>query len=276
MKRFLFLACSLVSVVASATVLTNITPNNSNSTPPDTAHATKLSAAQIVDRNVVARGGIKAWQAISTLTLSGRMEAGGKKNTELPYVMKMKRPHMSRLELNFQDKTALQVYDGEQGWKVRPFLARNEVEPFTPTEAKAANAWQELDGPLIDYAKKGSKVELQGTEAVEGHRAYKLLLTMKNGEEQHVWIDAASFLELKIDGEPRMMDGKLRNVSIFYRDYKKENGLNIPHVLETVVEGGKQSHKMTIEHVSINQSMESALFAKPQLAVSNAVLQQMK
>ena len=122
---------------------------------------------------------------------------------------------------------------------------------------------------------------MQGTEDVEGHRAYKLMLTLKNGDKQHLWVDATTFLELKTDGEPRMLDGKLRNVSIFYRVYKKENGLNMPHVLETVVEGSPQPHKMTIEHVAVNQSMESALFAKPlfakpQSAVSNAVLQQMK
>jgi outer membrane lipoprotein-sorting protein len=184
--------------------------------------------------------------------------------------MKMKRPHMSRLELTFEDKTAVQVFDGSQGWKVRPFLGRDEVEPFKPEEAKAASEWQDLDGPLVNYARKGTKVKLQGTESVEGHRAYNLLLTMKNGQEQHVWIDAANFLELKTDGEPRIMDGKPRNVSIFYRDYKKENGLNVPHVFETFVEGSKQSHKMTIEHVAINQPMQAALFEKPQLAVTNA------
>jgi len=37
---------------------------------------------------------------------------------------------------------------------------------------------------------------------VEGHQAYKLKLGMKNGEERHVWVDAATFLERKIDGDP--------------------------------------------------------------------------
>jgi hypothetical protein len=180
--------------------------------------------------------------------------------------MQMKRPHMSRLEIRFQDQTAVQVYDGTQGWKLRPFLGRNEVESFTPAEAKAAAAWEELDGPLVDYVNKGTKVALQGMESVEGHKAYKLKLTMKDGEERHLWVDATSFLELKIDGQPRKMDGKLRQVVILYRDYKRENGLNIPHVFETVVEGDKLPHKMRIERVTVNQPMEDALFAKPQLA----------
>lgn len=265
MRRLFFLACGLISAAASAAVSHNI--------PPDIAPAGKLTAAQIVDRNVAARGGLEAWRAASTLTLSGQLEGGGKKNSELPFVMKMKRPHMSRLEIRFQDQTAVQVYDGEQGWKLRPFLGRDEVESFTPVEAKAAAAWQELDGPLVDYISKGTKIELQGTESVEGHNAYKLKLTMKNGEVRHLWVDASSFLELKIDGEQRKLDGKLHNVAVYYRDYKTENRLTVPHVLETVVEGVKQPHKMHIERVAVNQPMEGALFAKPRLTLANVSVQ---
>jgi outer membrane lipoprotein-sorting protein len=278
MRRILFLvflACGLVPLAASAAASTktakSVVPHAAKTSAAKTGN---MTAAQIIDRNVAARGGLKAWRAVHTLTMSGRMEAGGKKNTALPFVMKMKRPHMSRLEIVFQGKTAMQVYDGEQGWKIRPFLGRDEVESFTPAEAKGASEWQELDGPLVDYASKGTKVVLQGTESVEGRKAYKLKLTLKNGDERHVWVDASNFLERKIDGEPRLLDGKLRNVSIFYRDYKKEKGLTMPHVLETVVDGGKQPHKMFIEHVAVNESMESALFEKPQLAVANASMQQ--
>ena len=258
MRRFLFLVCCLVSLTASAAV------------SKERAPAGKLTAAEIVARNVQARGGLKAWRAVRTLSLSGKLEAGGAKNPELPFVLKMKRDHMSRLEILFQNQTALQVYDGAQGWKVRPYLGRDEVEPFTAEEKKAALDWQDLDGPLVDYAKKGTRVELQGTEAVEGHKAYKLKLTLKDGTERHVWIDAASFLERKIEGQPRRLDGKSRNVTIFYRDYQTEDGLTVPRVLETVVETGKQPYKMTIEHVMVNQPMEDKLFAKPHLALAGA------
>jgi hypothetical protein len=187
--------------------------------------------------------------------------------------MEMKRPHKSRLEIRFRDQTALQVYDGTNGWKVRPFLNRDDVEPFTPDEAKLAAGWAELDGPLVDYAGKGTRIRVEGMEAVEGRDAYRLRLTLKGGAERRVWIDAKSFLELKIDGDPRKMDGKLRSVAIFYRDYRQEDGLTVPHVLETVVEGVKQPHKMTIEKVAVNRPLEDSLFAKPQLRVAAATAQ---
>jgi len=36
-----------------------------------------LSAAQIADKNVAARGGLQAWRAVQTLSLQGKMGAGG-------------------------------------------------------------------------------------------------------------------------------------------------------------------------------------------------------
>ena len=231
-----------------------------------TPAAPKLTATQIVDKNVAARGGLAAWRGVKTMQWTGRMDAGGTNDLRLPFVLTLKRPHKSRLELRFDDQTAVQVFDGSQGWKVRPFLNRNEVEPFTAAEAKSATAWAELDGPLIDHAAKGTKVRLAGTEVVEGKTAYKLHLTMKDGAQRNLWVDAKTFLELKIDGEPRKLDGRMRNVSVFYRDFKTEKGLAIAHTLETRVQGVKQAHKISIENVLVNAPVDETAFAKPQLA----------
>lgn len=260
----LLLALGLMSLTVTAGAA-------SQSAKPDkapTAAASQYTAAQIVERNLKARGGLEAWRAVKTMTLAGKLEAGGKENTALPFVLEMKRPHKSRVELRFRDQTAFQVYNGEQGWKVRPFLNRNDVEPFTPDEAKLAANWAELDGPLVDYASKGTRISLVGMEPVEGRNAYKLKLTLKDGAQRNVWIDAKTFLEAKIDGDPRKMDGKWHPVAIFYRDYRPESGLTVPHVLETVVEGTKASHKMTIDKVAVNPPLEDSVFEKPKLSVT--------
>jgi hypothetical protein len=255
MIRFPVLALSLMSFAAFTAATTS------------QAQAT-LSAAQIVDKNVAARGGLAAWHSVQAMTIEGTIDAGGKENHALPYVMKLKRSHKSRLEITFKDQTSVQVYDGAQGWKVRPFLNRNEVEPFTAAEANSAAASDELDGPLIDYAAKGTKIALVGNEPVEGHAAYKLKLTLRNGEQRNLWIDAGSFLELKADGAPRVLDGKSRNVAIYYRDYKSEHGLVVPHVLETAVQGVKETRKIQISRVAVNEALSDSLFQKPQLAAA--------
>jgi outer membrane lipoprotein-sorting protein len=236
-------------------------------------YAANLSATQIADKNIAARGGLAAWRAVNTLTLTGEMDAGGKKNMKLPFVFNMKRPNKSRLELRFEDRTAVQTYDGAQGWKFRPFLGRDDVDPFTPAEAKSAAAADELDGPLVDYARKGTKLELVGMDKVDGKSAYKLKLTKKTGETRNLWVDASTFLEVKIDGEPRKLDGKPHAVAVFYRDFKSEGGLILPHTLETVVDGVKESHTMTIKTATVNPQLADARFAKPQGTLATALAQ---
>ena len=223
----------------------------------------KLTAPEVVQKNAAARGGLDAWRAVKTMSMTGKLEGGGEQNIELPFVLELKRPRKSRLELQFNGQTAVQVYDGVNGWKLRPFLNRNDVEPYTPEEMKAASAQADLDGPLMDYQAKGTKVELDGIQVVNGHDAYNLKLTLASGEVQHVWVDAQTFLDVKVQGTPRRLDGKYHPVGIYLRDYRPENGLMIAHEIETVVEGAKRSEKIRVASVAVNPVLEDSRFAKP-------------
>ena len=201
-----------------------------------------------------------------TPTVAGGDKGGADKQVQLPFVLQIKRPNKSRLEIEFAGKTAIQVYDGTQGWKLRPFLNRNDVEPFTAQEAKAQAEEGDVVDALVDYAAQGTKVELEKAEPVEGHNAYKLKLTMKDGMIRHVWIDAQTFLDVKVEAAPRRMDGRMRNVSTFQRDFRTVQGLKIPFVMETVVDGFPQTHKVVIDKVVVNGNLDDARFAKPTVA----------
>ncbi len=224
-----------------------------------------MTVDRIIEENIAARGGLKAWHEIQTMTMTGKMDAGSKQNVQLPFILKLKRPRMSRLELDVAGKKALQIYDGSNGWKVRPFLGRNEVEPFTMAEMRTAAAQADLDGYLIDHEAKGIKAELMGVDSVEGRDAYRLKLTLGNGQVRHLWIDAQSFLEVKIEGSPRRLDGKMHNVETYYRNYQSITGLMIPFVLETAVENVKPTRKITIETVVLNPKLDANTFSKPEL-----------
>jgi hypothetical protein len=273
-----------------------------------------LSAAQIAEKNVAARGGIQGWRAVQGMTYEGKIGIGGNQRATLavpapaamqkamqkpakragpsiaqqaasrrpveevqvPFRMELARSHKMRFELQFNGHTAVQVFDGAQGWKVRPFLNRSDVEPFTPDETKIASMQSELDGYLVDYAAKGTRIERVGTEKVEGHDTYKLKLTLKSGSAIHLWIDAKTFLEAKMEGQPRRLDGVYHPVEVYFRDYRAVSGLQVPFVVETrvlpVARTGSGFNdvpvpveKITIEKVVVNSHVDDALFRRPQL-----------
>jgi outer membrane lipoprotein-sorting protein len=227
------------------------------------ALAQAITADQVIEKNIAARGGLKAWRDIGSMTMTGKMDAGSKQNAQLPFVMKLKRPRMLRLELEFAGKTAVQVYDGKNGWKVRPFLGRNKVESYSQAEAQIAAEQVELDGYLIDHEAKGIKAELMGTDLVEGRNTYKLKLTLNTGQVRHLWVDAQSFFEVKVEDTPRKLDGKMHNVVTYYRNYTPVSGLMIPFILETAVEKVPTTRKIAIEKVVLNPKLEDSAFAKP-------------
>ena len=260
-----------------------------------------LSAAAIVDKNVAARGGLQAWRAVQTLSLQGKLGAGGNQRaslsvpvpgpsdgnmvapkrpadeTQLPFLMELKRGRKMRFELQFNGKTAVQVYDGTNGWKFRPFLNRMDVEPYSQDELKKASMQSDLDGYLVDYAAKGTQVELEGVEKVEGRDAYKLKVTEKTGQSLHLWVDAETFLESKVEGQPRRLDGTEHPVEVYYRDYRTVDGLRIPFILETrVLPVGRNAlgirdtpvppEKITIDKVVVNPKFDDKLFSKLEMA----------
>jgi hypothetical protein len=229
----------------------------------------KLTAAQIAERNVQARGGLAAWRAIQSIQISGLLDAGGSNNARLPYLLQMKRPHYQRVAIEFQGQTALQVYDGQNGWKLRPFLNRNDVEPFSDDEKQRVAHQDDLDGPLIDYAAKGSTLQLEGTEMVEGKANYRLKLTTKDGYARRIWVDGTTFLESKMEGNPRRLDGKMRRVENILRDYRKVDGVLIPFVSESKVETAPKTRKMTVDKVVLNPQLEDGLFGKPVAAAAS-------
>lgn len=262
----------------------------------------KLSATQIVEKFYAARGGLAAWRAVQTMSWNGKMEAGfadsaarsaryvsnaakahnarsekeklmlmdqmakqhaGDKQVELPFLLEMKRPNKQRLELEFNGKTAIQLYDGASGWLKRPYLNRDDWEPFSAQQAKIQAAEPGLDGLLFDYEKRGTKLALEGVEPVDGHEAYKLKLTMASGEVRHVWIDGQSFLDVRVEGTPRRMDGVMHTVWVYQRDFRPVQGLQMPFALETVVQGYPDAHKMTIEKVALNPQLDDSKFVRP-------------
>jgi hypothetical protein len=292
---------SFVIVLICISLAVTISLATAGDIPPTRVN---LSAAAIVDKNVAARGGLQAWRAVQTMSMEGKLGAGGNQRAalpvpvpdrkanqtvlprrpaqevQLPFVMELKRPRKMRIQLTFNGQTAVQVFDGSNGWKLRPFLNRRVVEPYTADEMHSESIQSDLDGPLIDYAAKGTKIELAGMEKVEDRDTYRLKLTLKSGQSIHVWIDAQTFLEAKIEGQPRRLDGMNHPVEVYYRDYRPVKGLQIPYVLETKVLPAAQksamlrdpavpSEKIIIDKVMVNPNLEESRFSKPEAGMAS-------
>ncbi len=223
-----------------------------------------LTADQIIDRNVAARGGLEAWRKIQTMGWTGRIESGPGGISKIPFLMLFRRPDAMRFEILQEGQRAVRVFDGGKGWKLIPVAGSiPELKDYTAEEISFARDAAGLDGPLFDSKSKGVSIALQGMDIVEGHSAFRLKVTLPSGQVHDEWIDAQSYLELRYDRATRNAAGMSAVVSVYYRNYQTINGLLIPLLIETGGTASKDTDKMIIEKIALNPTIEASQFAKP-------------
>lgn len=244
--------------------------------PPARAeNAGALTVDQIIAKNATARGGLEAWRKIHTMIWTGHIQSAHAPVPEMPFVLEMRRPDQTHFEIKVQGETATRVFNGVQGWKQRPTATgRPEMLPYTAEELRFARDAPGMDGPLIDHQAKGIAVALEGTDEVEGRKAYRLNVKLPSGTTYHLWVDAETFLDAKYDRPVRNGLGQPGTVSVFYRDYRAVGGVQLPFIIETTAgdtaTGNKSgrsgtSDKMVIDRVVLNLPLGNLAFSRPAL-----------
>src|SRR5437867_2080605 len=155
------------------------------------------TAEEIVGKYINAVGGMKRIQAVKSLRRTGKFIGGG--GFEAEVMQENKRPAMVRQEFIIQGMAGINAYDGKNGWKIDPFGGKKDPETLGEDELKEILEAADFDGPLVNYQQKGNKIEYAGIEPVEGTDAYKLKVTLADGEVRNFFMDTEYFVPLKIE-----------------------------------------------------------------------------
>jgi outer membrane lipoprotein-sorting protein len=220
-----------------------------------TAHA--QSVDDIIAKNIQARGGDKL-RAVQSVRMTGKLVVGP--GIEAPVTIEIKRPGRMRLELVIQGMTIVQAVDGDAGWTIQPMTGKKDPERMSADDLKEAQDQADFEGPLVDYKKKGHKVELIGKEKIEGTDAYKLKVTKKNGDIETIFLDADAFLEIKSEGK-RVVRGNPVEFESTTGDYKDVSGVMFPFSIEFGAKSEKA--KISVTKVDVNPKIDDARFKMP-------------
>ncbi len=221
----------------------------------------QLTVDELVAKNVAAKGGVDALRALQSVRFTGKMLVN-EGQIQLAYVETKKRPADVRAELTLQGMTAIQAYDGEQGWKVSPFQGRKDPEKMSADDTKSLLEEAEIDGPLVDWKAKGSTVEYLGTEDVDGTLAHKLKVVRKNGDVTFVYLDPDAFLEIRKTTQ-RVEQGAQVEVETDVGDYEKIAGVFLPFSIESGRKGDPDKQKIIIDKAEGNIPVDDAIFRFP-------------
>lgn len=224
------------------------------------ALAPAMTAEELVAKNIEARGGLAALQALKSVRYTGKMIFGG--GFELSYLMYQERPARLRMEFTLQGLTGIQSYDGREAWAVMPFQGRKDPDRLPPDAAKGLIETADLDGPLVDWQAKGHQLRYAGIEDVDGTEAHKLEVTLKGGDVKTYYFDPDYFLAIR-ETTRRSVRGAEVEEETDLGDYEKVNGVYLPFALETGPKGGEKAQKIIVDQAEANVEINDALFAFP-------------
>ena len=221
-------------------------------------------AQSLVEKNLAARGGGAALDALKGVSFQGRILFPG--DFELTY--KESRALLgvkaaARTDLSLQGLDVVQSYDGSGAWKINPFQGRKDPEKMTSDEARQLADGALIEGPLLASRSDGSKVAYLGREDFDGTLAYKLKVTQKDGDEFVYWLDPDTFLEIKID-ETRKIRGAQQTTETELGDYEKVAGVYFPMSVESWSQGqSNQRNRVIIANATANPPVSAAFFGEP-------------
>jgi outer membrane lipoprotein-sorting protein len=223
------------------------------------------SADEIVQKYIDARGGIEKIHAIQTVRMVGTADFNGQMQGEL--TVQTKRPNLFRFDMNLPQGSMIQAFDGTTSWSINPFTGGTEPRKDSESDTAAARDLHDIDGNLVDYKTKGNKVEVLGMEDVNGSPAYKLRVTAKGGTVSTVWIDKATYHDVKM-AQTRPINGQDTEVIVMLSNFKPVNGVLTPFTFDQ--QFGQMNMKINFSSAEANVPMDDTMFHMPAAAPASA------
>lgn len=154
------------------------------------------------------------------------------------------------------------AFDGTSYWEWSPTNAANSRAPSRGPDVRTLvdndRHGFSIQSPLMDYAEKGSRVELTGEAGTEGRACYRLRVTSRQGVVRNVFIDAQTYLEVAVEYEPQEWSPGWRRT---YHNWKVVDGVAVPHTIKTIQQWMRNVR--LIDKVEFNVPIDHQRFAMP-------------
>src|SRR6266536_4749367 len=129
----------------------------------------------IINKHIDALGGKDKLSQVTSLYVESTVNAMGNNNSAKTYILNGKG---YKVEMDMNGQQFVQCYTIDKGgWLTNPMAGQSQSVAMPDDQYKAAKYQMQVPDQLFNYAEKGSKVELQGTEKIDSINAYKIKLT---------------------------------------------------------------------------------------------------
>ena len=227
--------------------------------------ASAQTADELVEKTLTAAGGRPALAKLTSRSTTGTMTLstpGG--DVSGPIEVLSAPPNKSRtlITLDLSSLGAGQLvidqrFNGTTGYASDSMRGDRDI-----TGSQLENMKNSMfPNSFLTYKDLGTTIEVGAKEKAGDRDAIVLIVTPKSGPVVREWIDAASYLPIKIAVKINVPEvGDLEQTTEF-SDYREVDGVKIPFKL--VSTSAAQSFTVTVTKVEHNVKIDPALFSKP-------------
>jgi outer membrane lipoprotein-sorting protein len=226
---------------------------------PTLARSQTPPVEQIISNAITARGGDRIAR-VKDQRFVGQISFGS--DALQRFVVEIARGGKIREEIGDPGAVMVRTSNGKTGWVLDPAHGVKEPKARTADDLKNAAASSDLDGPLIGYREKGNRVELAGIDTVKGSPAYRLKITMKDGQERVDDVDCSTFLEVRWQGVVHGPSGETVYES-YFDHYRRVNGVMYAFEITSGVKGEPPNQHIVLSQVQLGDPVDDARFGKP-------------
>jgi hypothetical protein len=222
------------------------------------------TADEIVDKTIAAIGGREALGKLTSRHTTGTITVSTPAG-DLPGTIEIfnQAPNLTRTLLAI-DLSALgagtmtldQRFDGNIGSAVDSMQGPRDITGDQLANLKNAD----FPTPLLRYKERGTKIALAGKEKVADKDAYALTITPQAGPPSRVFVDADSYLPVRVVVTLDVPEaGKLEQTSDL-SDYRGVDGIKVPFSIRN--SSAVQTVTVKVDKVEHNVPIDPALFHK--------------
>lgn len=225
-----------------------------------TVIASAQTADEIISKYIQAIGGKDLLAKITSVYTESSMDVMGTQGNIKTTTLNGKG---MRQDIDISGSTITNCYSDTGGWSVNPMTGGTSPEAMPEGQYKSGKGQIVVGAPFINYAEKGYKAELTGTEAVGTVNAYKIKITAPDSTSSVYFFDPGTSYLIK-SVQMMEMQGQMMDNEITYSDYRQVEGYAVPYKMGMNIAGGQFQMAITVSKVELNKPVDETIFAKPQ------------
>ena len=227
--------------------------------------ASAQTADEVIEKYLAAIGGRAALEKLTSRSTTGTITVSlpnGPVSGSIEILNQ--RPNKTRT-LTKLDLTSLgagqvtreQRFDGASGYILDSLQGSREITGNQLDNLKNTG----FPTPLLNYKERGATVELAGKEKIDARDAYVLLFKPKTGSVARQFVDAETYLPVRIVIKVDTPEtGEVEQTSDL-SDYREVDGIKVPFTIK--VSTGGQGFTIAVDKVEHNLKIDETVFSKP-------------